>query len=43
MYINVLTCGNTLMFEKITDNQKGFDIVPAKQRALLMPYPVVKM
>ena len=37
-YINLLTCGNTFMFEKTKDNQKSFNFVPLKKRALLMPH-----
>ena len=39
-YINLLTCGNTFMFEKTKDNQKSFNFVPLKKRALLMPHSV---
>ena len=39
-YINLLTCGNTFMFEKIKDNQKGFNFISLKKRVLLMSHPV---
>ena len=31
------------MFEKVKDNQKGFNFVPLKQRVLLMPHPIYRV